>query len=162
MSFKKNIESAVCELAIYSWWMSLSTVEPNTLEYRILMQFLLEKRGIKPGDLAKRLEERHSTINSALKRMEARQLIKWKHYGEIELQEKGIDELKHAEVHHHLIEVYLVETLNLTPEEAHEESFQLAPHVSCTMIKRICDKYGNPTTCPLKHEIPKCPACHGH
>jgi DtxR family Mn-dependent transcriptional regulator len=139
-----------------------SDVEPNTLEYRILMQFLVERNGIKAGDLAKRLDERHSTINSALKRMEERQLVKWNHYGAIELLEKGMDALKHAEVHHHLIEVYLVDTLELTPEEAHEESFRLAPHVSCTMIKRICDKYGNPATCPSKHDIPDYPGCHVH
>ncbi|NMC05384.1 MAG: metal-dependent transcriptional regulator, partial [Candidatus Lokiarchaeota archaeon] len=128
----------------------------------ILMQFLQEKRGIKAGELAKRLNTSHSTINSALKRMGERQLVKWKHYGDIELDEKGINALKHAEVHHHLIEVYLVDTLGLAPEQAHEESFRLAPHVSCTMIKRICDKYGNPATCPSKHAIPEFPACHEH
>ncbi len=145
------------------WWCAItSDVEPDTLEYRILMQFLLEKRGIKPGELSKRFGIRHSTINSALKRMEARQIIKWNHYGVIELLEKGVAELKHAEVHHHLIEVYLVDTLGLTPDEAHGESFRLAPHVSCTMIKRICDKYGNPGTCPSKHVIPEFPGCHGH
>jgi DtxR family Mn-dependent transcriptional regulator len=142
--------------------LNTNDVEPNTLEYRILMQFLREKGGIKPGDLSKRFDIRHSTINSALKRMESRGLIKWNHYSVIELLDKGFDELKHAEVHHHLIEVYLYETLHMTPDEAHEESFRLAPHVSCTMIKRICDKYGNPAKCPSKHEIPDFPACHGH
>nr|MDO8085035.1 metal-dependent transcriptional regulator [Candidatus Sigynarchaeum springense] len=140
----------------------MSIIEPNTLEYRILTQFLLEKQGIKAGELARRLNTSHSTINSALKRMEARQIIKWNHYGVIELLQKGVAELKHAEVHHHLIEVYLVDTLGLTPGEAYEESFRLAPHVSCTMIKRICDKYGNPATCPSKHAIPEFPGCHGH
>ncbi|MBN2153492.1 MAG: metal-dependent transcriptional regulator [Candidatus Lokiarchaeota archaeon] len=140
----------------------MTAIEPDTLEYRILMAFLEHKAGIKPGDLAKRFKIRHSTINSALKRMEARDLVKWKHYGEFELLEKGFEELRHAEVHHHLIEVYLVESLGMTPAEAHEESFRLAPHVSCTMIKRICDKYGNPATCPLNHEIPHFPGCHGH
>jgi Mn-dependent DtxR family transcriptional regulator len=134
----------------------------NKLEYRILMSFLAVKSAIKPGDLAKRLCSRHSTINSALKRMEERGLVTWKHYGEIELLEKGIDELKHAEVHLHLFEVYLVESLGMTPEEAQDESFRLAPHVSCTMIKKICDKYGNPATCPSNHEIPDFPGCHLH
>ncbi len=142
--------------------LTMSDVEPNTLEYRILMQFLVEKNGIKPGELAKRFNISHSTINSALKRMGERNLVKWNHYGVIELLEKGTDALKHAEVHHHLIEVYLVDTLGLTPDEAHDESFRLAPHVSCTMIKRICDKYGNPATCPSKHDIPDFPACHEH
>jgi len=137
-------------------------VEPHTIEYQILLQFLVKKDGIKAGNLAKQLGVPHSTINSALKRMEERQLLKWNHYGEIQLLEKGNNELQHAEVHHHLIELFLVDTLNLTPEEAYRESFILGPHFSCNVIKRICDKYGHPGTCPLNHPIPYYPACHQH
>lgn len=141
----------------------MSEVEPNTLEYRILMQFLREDgKTIMPGNLAKQFDIRHSTINSALKRMEERGLIKWNHYGSIELLDKGVNALKHEEVHHHLIEVFLVDTLDLTPDEAHEESFRLAPFFSCTMIQRICNKYGNPKQCPMNHDIPEYPACHDH
>ncbi|HME54417.1 MAG TPA: iron dependent repressor, metal binding and dimerization domain protein [Candidatus Lokiarchaeia archaeon] len=138
-------------------------VEPNSLEYRILMHFLREhETAIMPGNLAKQFDIRHSTINSALKRMEERRLIRWNHYGSIELLEDGLNALKHEEVHHHLIEVFLVDTLALTPEEAHEESFRLAPHFSCMMIQRICNKYGNPRQCPSNHVIPEYPACHDH
>ncbi len=140
----------------------MEMVEANTLEYKILLQFSREMRSLRPGDLAKRLDVRHSTVNSALQRMETLQLLKWNHYGVIELLGKGKDALKHIDVHLHLIATFLIETLNYSAEDAHDESLRLAPHFSCTMIKRICDKYGHPRSCPSNHEIPEYPECHKH
>src|SRR4030042_3789530 len=99
----------------------MTIVEADTLEYRILLQFSQEMQDLRPGDLAKRLEIRHSTINSALKRMESQQLLKWNHYGVIELLDKGKDAITHIDVHLHLIATYLVDTLNYSVTEAHEE-----------------------------------------
>jgi Mn-dependent DtxR family transcriptional regulator len=140
----------------------MEMVEANTLEYKILLQFSQELTSLRPGDLAKLLEIRHSTINSALKRMESQQLLKWNHYGVIELLDKGKNAITHVDVHLHLIATFLMETLQYSPSEAHEESLRLAPHFSCTMIKRICDKYGQPRICPSNHEIPEYPGCHKH
>jgi len=140
----------------------MEIVEANTLEYKILLQISREMNPLRPGDIAKRLDIRHSTINSALKRMETQQLLKWNHYGVIELLDKGKDAIKHIDVHLHLIATYLTETLNYSTDEAHEESLHLAPHFSCAMIKRICDKYGQPRICPSNHEIPEYPECHKH
>ncbi len=140
----------------------MEIVEPNTLEYKILLQFSRETKSFRPGDLAKHLEIRHSTINSALKRMESQQLLKWNHYGVIELLDKGQDAIKHVDVHLHLIATFLMETLLYSSSDAHNESLRLAPHFSCAMIKRICDKYRHPRSCPSDHEIPECPECHKH
>ncbi len=140
----------------------MEMVEADTLEYKILLQFSLETKTLRPGDLARRLEIRHSTINSALKRMESRQLLKWNHYGDIELLDKGKDAITHVDVHLHLIATFLIETLQYPPTEAHEESRRLAPHFSCAMIKRICEKYGQPRICPSNHAIPEYPECHEH
>ncbi len=140
----------------------MAMVEPNTLEYKILLQFSGETKLLRPGDLAKRLGIRHSTINSALQRMESHNLLKWTHYGVIELLDKGHDALKHIDVHLHLIATFLIKTLNYSEKEGHEESLRLAPHFSCAMIKRICDKYGQPRNCPSNHAIPECPECHKH
>ncbi len=140
----------------------MEKLETNTLEYKILLQFMPAINFLRPGDLAKRLEIRHSTVNSALQRMESLQLLKWNHYGVIELLDKGKDALKHIDVHLHLIATFLIETLNYSQEEAHDESLRLAPHFSCAMIKRICDKYDKPRICPSNHEIPEYPECHKH
>jgi DtxR family Mn-dependent transcriptional regulator len=138
------------------------TPEPASLDYQILVQFLSGKTSIRPGTLAEKLDIRHSTINSALKRMVSDGFITWQLYGDIELTEKGRDALKHVEVHHHLIEVFLVDSLGMTAEEAREESMRLAPYFSCLIIKKICDKYNNPEYCPSNDKIPDCPSCHTH
>ncbi|HMF32020.1 MAG TPA: metal-dependent transcriptional regulator [Candidatus Lokiarchaeia archaeon] len=140
----------------------METPEPASLDYQILVQFLSRKSSIRPGTLAEKLDISHSTINSALKRMESNGFVTWQHYGDIELTEKGRDALKHVEVHHHLIEVFLVDSLGLTPDEAHEESMTLAPHFSCIVIKKICTKYNNPEFCPSNDKIPDFPPCHVH
>ncbi len=140
----------------------MEMVEANTLEYKILLQFSRETRSLRPGDLAKRLGIRHSTINSAIKRMESQRLLKWTHYGQIELLDSGKYAIKHVDVHLHLIATFLIETLNYSMEEAHDESLRLAPYFSCSMIKRICDKYEHPRSCPSNHEIPEFPECHQH
>ncbi|HME51048.1 MAG TPA: metal-dependent transcriptional regulator [Candidatus Lokiarchaeia archaeon] len=140
----------------------METPEPGTLDYQILMQFLSNQISIRPGELSEQLQVRHPTINSALKRMEQDGYLTWKHYGGIKLTDKGMDALKHVEIHHHLIEVFLVDSLGLTPEEAHEESLALAPFFSCVIIKKICDKYKNPEFCPSNEKIPDLPSCHTH
>ena len=124
----------------------MDTPEPASLDYQILVQFLSTSTSIRPGTLAEIFQISHSTINSALKRMEQDGFITWKHYGDIELTEKGMDALKHIQVHLHLIEIFLVDSLGLTPDQAHDESLALAPHFSCIMIKKICDKYNNPNS----------------
>jgi Mn-dependent DtxR family transcriptional regulator len=136
--------------------------QPGTLDYHILIQFLFNETGIRPGELAIKLKTHHSTVNSAIKRMEGKGYLVWKPYGDIELTELGKDALRHIEVHFHLIEVFLVESLGLNLEEAHNESLDLAPHVSCSLIKSICQKFGQPKTCPKNIEIPDYPACHSH
>jgi DtxR family Mn-dependent transcriptional regulator len=140
----------------------IETPEPASLDYQILVQFLYSKSSIRPRTLADNLNIRHSTINSALKRMENEGYLTWQLYGNLELTTKGKNALKHIEVHYHLIEVFLVDSLGMTPEEAREESMRLAPHFSCTMIKKICDKYNNPEYCPENMRIPDYPQCHTH
>jgi Mn-dependent DtxR family transcriptional regulator len=143
----------------------IDTPEPGSLDYQILVQFLFNDpggSGMRSGELAEKLNIRQSTVNSALKRLEIMGYLTWKHYGDAELTNKGKDALKHLEVHHHLIEVFLADSLQMTPEEAHAESMKVASHFSCLAIKRICDKYGNPEFCPSNMKIPDFPACHVH
>lgn len=127
----------------------MQEVKPETLDYRILLAFLKVlpnqslQREIKPGKLKDILGISHSTLNSALERMENEGLLKWKHYGSIILEKKGENALQHVEHHQHLIELYLKMTLNLTDNEAEEESFKLAPHFSCKLIEKLIHKYPN-------------------
>ncbi|MHA1792361.1 MAG: metal-dependent transcriptional regulator [Promethearchaeota archaeon] len=120
---------------------NIDNVPLNNIEYDILTIFLTSKTGIRPGSLKKALNMKHSTINSALKRMEEKELLIWHHYGEVKLLPKGINLLQHIQTHHQLVEVYLIDTLSLDSKKAHEESLRISPHFSCEVIKKICDKY---------------------
>ncbi|MFX0098493.1 MAG: metal-dependent transcriptional regulator [Candidatus Hodarchaeota archaeon] len=140
----------------------MKKIKPGSLEYKILLEFLFQDAGLKPGELKQSLSVRHSTINSALARMEKKQILKWNHHGKVELLEAGKTILSHLEVHHHLIEIFLVESLGLSPGHAHKQSLELAPHFSCETIKKICDKYGRPKICPNHKEIIHLSECHLH
>jgi len=140
----------------------LDAPEPGTLDYQILTQFLLNEVELTPREIATSLNIPHSTVNSVIKRLGEKGFLNWRRYGDIELTEHGKDALKHIEVHFHLIEVFLVESLGLSPKEAQNEARELAPHVSCMLIKKICEKYGKPRTCPMNNTIPDYPGCHSH
>lgn len=140
----------------------MSNIEPGSLDYKILLQFLFQDGGIRPGELKNALHTSHSTINSALKRLEEQGYVQWELYGNVNLLEKGEMMLTHIETHHHLIEVFLVDSLDLTPNHAHKEALHLASHFSCETIKKICEKYRHPKICPNNRPIPHYKPCHKH
>ncbi|MHA1684634.1 MAG: metal-dependent transcriptional regulator [Promethearchaeota archaeon] len=140
----------------------MEEIAPGTLDYQILLEFLFRKIGMRPSDLAKNLSRKHSTINSALKRLESKKLLKWSPYGRIQLLESGAAMVQHVEIHLHLIEVLLVDSLGLEPQGAKIQAMKLAPYFSCDTIKKICDKYHRPVQCPNNHAIIHAPGCHVH
>ena len=143
--------------------MSDEFVEPHTVDYHILLAFIKTgERGLRPGEIATSLGIKHSTVNSAVKRMEARGLVTWQPYGDVELQERGREQASHLKLHVHLIEVFLVNALGLSTGDAHDEAHRLAPHFSCKIIESICNRYGQPSTCPCDEPIFEVPQCHEH
>ena len=140
----------------------MEDITPGTLDFQILLEFLFKKDGMKPSDLVKTLSRKHSTINSALKRLEKKKMIKWSPYGRIQLLQAGEVMLQHVETHLHLIEVFLVDSLDLDPKHAQLQAMRLAPHFSCETIKKICDKYNRPKHCPNMKVIVHAPCCHRH
>lgn len=126
----------------------IENLKTGSIEHQILRQFLFAEDAIRPGEIAKSLSRRRSTINSALERMVQDKLIEWEKYGPVRLLTKGRGVLKHLENHLHLIEIYLLKTLNLSKEEAQQQAISLAPHCSCSLIKKIYEQYNEPSKCP--------------
>lgn len=142
---------------------TMEIVEPHTIDFAILLAFVRTgEKGLRPGEIASMLSVKHSTVNSAIRRMEKRGLVRWQHYGDVELEPAGKEQASHLKLHVHLIEVFLVNALRLPPADAHDEAYRLAPHFSCRLIKSICDTYGRPSTCPCDEPILEVPGCHGH
>jgi Mn-dependent DtxR family transcriptional regulator len=139
--------------------MELRYPEPGTLDYRILSYFLFNNQPIKPGTLAKELEIPHQTLNSALFRLSEHGLIKWEKYKDVQLTQGGLENLKHLEYHFHLVEIFLMNSLGLSSEEAIREASRLAPYFSCNLITAIYKKADNPSSCPNHVEPLHDPNC---
>lgn len=107
-----------------------------------ILRFLFKWiRPIRPGDLASRLNMKHQTVNSILKKFVESHLLEWEPYKNVELTEQGRLVAAHYDHHHNLLEHYLKDTLDLSDAQAHKESLRIAPLVSCRMISAICRKY---------------------
>ena len=115
-------------------------------DHRILDFLFFWKRPIRPGDLKKEVDLKHSTLNSILKRLMKNKLITWEKYGLVSLTENGLKYASHISNHHFVIEKYLIDTLEISNLVAHQEAIHLAGAFSCDLIQKICSKYN------LSHE----------
>ncbi|MFX1539124.1 MAG: metal-dependent transcriptional regulator [Promethearchaeota archaeon] len=137
----------------------------NLLENQILRLLNDWIRPIRSGDLTRELNKREdlklraSTVNSALERLEKKKLLEWKRYGLVTLTNLGIKEARALARHHRLIEVFFVNELNLSVEQAHKEANLLNPPLSCETINRICEKYSHPEKCPCGNLIESSEIC---
>lgn len=132
----------------------------NDLEYRILKDIYRSGHALKVSDLSERIDLPHTTIASAVKRLESEKLVKYKRYGPVSLNESGIELAEELIRHTRLLEVLLCESLGLSKEEARSESEKFNLLFSCNTINKICEKYNHPKKCPCGDEIPQARFCH--
>ena len=111
-------------------------------------------RPIRAGDLSKEMDIKHTTLNSQLKLLELKGLVRWDRYGPIELTEKGIEAAKHLNRHHGILENFMIEVLGMKKSEAQLETLSLAPVVSCGFVNLIGNKFNLPSTCACGTTIP--------
>ncbi|TXT66402.1 MAG: hypothetical protein BAJALOKI3v1_30061 [Promethearchaeota archaeon] len=95
----------------------------------------------------------YSTIDSCIERLNEQNLVVWEKYHPIELTAKGENYAKELIRHTQLLEVLLYKELDLTTEEAHNESEKFNLLFSCKTINKICEKYDHPEQCPCGEEI---------
>ena len=131
------------------------------IEVKILSY--LEKIGtpLRVGTIAKSLNIKHSTANSAVKRLVKKRFVRWEPYGSVELIAAGKKEAQHYKLHEHLIGLFLMDALNLPEDFAHEEARKIANIISCDLIGRICEAYSHPSQCLCGEILPN-GFLHGH
>ena len=123
-------------------------------EKKILSFLYTWDRPIRAGDLSKNLTIKHSTINSILTRIEERGAIVWEKYGLISLTDNGKGYIEHLTRHRHLFSLLLTDTLEMTTEEAHSiVDVELSSKLSCQIIKKIAEKYNEPSNCLCGQKI---------
>jgi len=125
-----------------------------TLEDKILNYLEKINKPISVGALAKALNFKHSTVNSAVKRLVGKKFVIWEPYRSVELVAAGKKEAQHFKLHEHLVALFLMDVLNLTEEFAHEEARKIANVISCDLIERICEAYSHPNQCVCGEILP--------
>jgi Mn-dependent DtxR family transcriptional regulator len=148
----------------------------HTVEFKILMEFLkdvakrhpstneefrlfLSEAKFRPSEFATRLAIPPQTVNSALARMQDRNQIIWKKYKAVKLDLTHDDSIIHLQNHIHLVQDFLMQSLDLSKEEAYTESLKLAPNISCDLAEKICNKYHRNNCSGL---VVLYPGCHDH
>lgn len=101
-----------------------------------------------------------STLNSSIERLEKSGYVEWIRYSPIKLTKKGISLAKELIRHAQLLEVFLHTELDLSAEEAHNESEKLNLLLSCKIIDKICEKYSHPSMCPCGEKILNSDQCY--
>jgi Mn-dependent DtxR family transcriptional regulator len=91
----------------------------------------------KPGDIAKRLQLPHSTINSVIKRLVNKNLVIWKEYAYVELTQLANKMAAHHLKHHIIIHHYFEHELELASSEAHLEGLRIAGVISCDTVLKM-------------------------
>lgn len=130
------------------------------VEYLIIRALNRLKKPLKVGQIASIMEKPHSTIGSCVKRLQGYGYIEYQRYSEVKLTLKGKNLAIELERHAKLLEVLLHNALDMAPQEAHEESKKFNLLLSCSIINKICEKYGHPKFCPCGEEIKNTSNCY--
>lgn len=115
--------------------------------------------GLTTRVIADELDLPQSTVATAVKRLSERGYVTHSKGMPVKTTETGREVANEKLKHHRLLEVMMVDSLGITPDEAHNESVKLMLLASCELINYIDLRYDNPTTCPCGENIPQSDAC---
>jgi DtxR family Mn-dependent transcriptional regulator len=138
------------------------TVE-NYLKAALQISLRAKSASVTTGELAAKLNVSPGTVSSMLKSLaEAKSedgqirppLVNYKPYEGISLTEEGRRIALRMLRRHRLIELFLVQTLNLSWDQVHEEAENMEHAVSDVLIDRIDEFLGHPECDPHGDPIP--------
>ena len=133
--------------------MASLTVE-NYLKAILLLGFRSGQTTIATGQLAEALEVSPGTVTSMLKTLADSDLVNYKPYAGVTLTASGRKLALRMLRRHRLIELFLVNTLNLTWDQVHEEAEHMEHAVSDFLIDPIDEFLDHPSTDPHGDPIP--------
>lgn len=95
------------------------------------------KKAVRVKDLAKILNVRTSSVNSALATLSKAGLVIHERYGYIELTKKGVNFAQDIQNRHNTLTRFLTEVLNIKPEVAVREACKIEHSISPTTFKKL-------------------------
>lgn len=104
--------------------------------------------------LAERLGVSAPAVPRMLKRLKNDGLVKHVPYQGVELTELGRREALRELRRHRILEVFLVEVMGFTWDEAHEHADQLGQGLNDELTARMAEMTGEPERCPHGEPIP--------
>ena len=97
------------------------------------------KRATRVKDIAEKLDVTMSSVNGALKNLEAQGLIKHEKYEYIELTTVGMLQASKIASKHYVIYTFLTEFLGVDPETAQKEACKIEHILSSDTIKKMLE-----------------------
>ncbi len=104
--------------------------------------------------LAERLDVSAPAVPRMLKRLKSAGYVKHVPYQGVELSERGREEALREIRRHRTLEVFLVNVMGFTWDEAHEHADSLSMGLNDTLAERMAEMTGHPTRCPHGEPIP--------
>ncbi|PIE81786.1 MAG: DtxR family transcriptional regulator [Chloroflexi bacterium] len=104
--------------------------------------------------LADRLGVSPPAVPRMLKRLKSSGYVKHIPYQGVELTERGRDEALQEIRRHRILEVFLVNVMGFTWDEAHGHAEELGRGLNNTLTERMAEMTGNPQRCPHGEPIP--------
>lgn len=135
----------------------VNDLSPRTQDYLKALWNITERSGapVPLGELAGATGQKTSTASEAVKRLAADGLVKHQPYAGVELTDAGRTLATAMVRRHRLVETFLVETLDYTWDEVHDDAEMLEHALSDRFIDRLDAHLGNPTRDPHGDPIPR-------
>lgn len=133
--------------------MASLTVE-NYLKAALQISLRTGSDRISTGELAEAMEVSPGTVTSMLKTLADSQLATYKPYEGVRLTAAGKKLALRMLRRHRLLELFLVQTLDLSWDQVHEEAEHMEHAVSDVLVDRIDEYLGHPETDPHGDPIP--------
>ncbi len=109
---------------------------------------------VKTKEIADHLDVSQPSVSSMLQTLAGNGLVEHTPYRGTKLTDRGVKAALNVIRKHRLIEMFLVETLEFSWDEVHDEAEQLEHSVSDRLAQRIDDFLGNPQFDPHGDPIP--------
>lgn len=129
------------------------TVE-NYLKAILQLSLKMKQESVSTGSLSEELSVSPGTVTSMMKSLADANLITYVPYEGASLTQEGRKLALRMLRRHRLIELFLVNTLNLTWDVVHQEAENMEHSVSDFLIDRIDEYLGHPKTDPHGDPIP--------
>jgi DtxR family transcriptional regulator, Mn-dependent transcriptional regulator len=113
----------------------------------------------KTRDIARSMDIKPPSVSEMLLKLRDQGLIDYAPYEGAVLTETGREEALRIERKHQLLETFLVDTLGVELNKAHDEACEMEHTISENTVDKICAYLGHPRYCPDDHPITRGECC---